>query len=350
MLSRLLWRADARLGRMSRRRVAVVALFLAVAVGVADHFLAPDLLLLYLVPIMVAAWYGGRKSGMVVALYAAASAFLTQALAAGAGQMVDPVSIVNLGIRLASYLAMVWVVARLRESRRQQRDLVGFLVHDLRSPLSSAITGLLTLQQNHRSLDDEEREMIELALVSNQRALTLVNSILDVAKLEGGKMAVRCVDTDLGELIRQALEGLRLWARGAEVELVSEPRLDRWVLDPDLTSRVLTNLVGNALKFSPQGGSVVVTAEPDPHGVRFSVRDQGPGIPPEVAEEIFEPFVQVKGTRGGTGLGLTFCQLAVKAQGGRIGVQSQLGQGSTFWFVLPPHAPTSAGECEPDGE
>jgi len=350
MLSRLLWRADARLGRMSRRRITALALLIAVAVGVADHFSPPDLLVLYLVPVMVAAWYGGRRPGMVVALYAAASAFLTQALARGAGQMVDPVSVVNLGIRLASYLAMVLVVARLRESRRQQQELVGFLVHDLRSPLSSAITGLLTLQQNHKSLDDVEREMIELALVSNQRALTLVNSILDVAKLEGGKMTVRCVETDLKGLVRHALEGLELWARGAEVALESDLRVDRWVLDPDLTARVLTNLVGNALKFSPPSTRVVVGAEPDPHGLRFSVKDQGPGIPPEVAEEIFEPFVQVKGTRGGTGLGLTFCQLAVRAQGGRIGVQSALGQGSTFWFVLPPHRPGEGAGCEPDGE
>jgi len=328
---------DAQLERRSRHVVLGVALLFAILVGVADHFLKPDLLVLYLLPLFLAAWYGGIRPGLMVAVYAAGATFVTQAVVTGSTEEVDLTGVVTLVIRLLAYLAIVFVVARLRESRRQQQDLVGFLVHDLRSPISSAITGLMTLEQTSESLRTDDREMVELALVSNHRALNLVNSILDVAKLESGKMEVRVAETDLATLVEECIQGLSLWAKGNGVEFASDVQVPKAWLDRDLTARVLTNLMSNALKFSPEGGTITIRVEPDAHGVKFTVSDQGPGIPPDYVETIFEPFAQVKGTKGGTGLGLTFCRLAVRGQGGRIGVQSTLGQGSTFWFTLPQH-------------
>ncbi|HEY0867846.1 MAG TPA: HAMP domain-containing sensor histidine kinase, partial [Fimbriimonas sp.] len=235
------------------------------------------------------------------------------------------------------------VLSKLRESREQQKELTGFIVHDLRSPISSAITGLITLEQTGH-LGELEQEMVTLALVSNQRALSLVNSMLDVAKLESGKMELRTEAVALDRFVDDAFDQVALWARSHEIGLVKEVHVATAMLDPALTMRILVNLLSNALKFSPPGSNVVVHVDPSPKdGIRFAVQDHGPGIPPEYAERIFEPFSQVKGTQGGTGLGLTFCRLAVHAQGGRIWVDSHLGKGTSMIFTLP-HAQTLPSE------
>jgi signal transduction histidine kinase len=108
--------------------------------------------------------------------------------------------------------------------------------------------------------------------------------------------------------------------------------------DPEIIRRVIANLVGNALKFTPEDGEVRIAVEQKEGLARLAVSDTGRGIPPEYHAKIFEKFAQVdkQQRQYSTGLGLTFCKLAVEAHGGQVGVQSQVGQGSTFWFVLPP--------------
>lgn len=329
-------RVDSWLAALSRPVVLILALLLALAVGVADFFVDPDLLILYLAPLFMAAWYDGSRSGYVVSIYAASASFLIQSVL-GQSPDLDTSAISTMTVRLLAFLTISHVFSRLRESRRQQDELVEFIIHDLRSPISSAITGLMTLEQSETKMDMEEKEMVQLALVSNQRALTLVNSILDVAKLESGKMEVRWEELEVERFLQDCLSPLALWAQGHNVRFEVKALKERAVIDRDLTARVLANLLGNALKFSPEGSAIVVEAAPDHQGVKFSVVDEGPGIPAEYVEKIFEPFGQVKGTQGGTGLGLTFCRLAVQAQGGKIGVKSQLGQGSSFWFTIPDH-------------
>lgn len=338
MVRRWLDRIDRALAPLSRTAVLGLCLLVAIMVGIADHLIGPDLLILYLLPLFVAAWYGGSRVGSLVALYAAGASYVTQ-IALGSPEILDVGGAVTLAVRLLAYLVLVHIFARLHAVRREQEQLTHFIVHDLRSPISSAITGLLTLEQTAESLDEADLEMVRLALVSNQRALTLVNSILDVSRLESGKMDVYRQDVAVAAFIEDALEPLRLWADGQQVGFEIEAIADRANLDPLLTARVLGNLASNAIKFSPPGSAILVAAWPDHAGVRFAVTDQGPGVPPEYAQTIFEAFGQVAGTVGGTGLGLTFCRLAVQAQGGKIGVKSTPGQGATFWFTIPPPPP-----------
>lgn len=335
---RILKPLDAFLSARSRLGILIVSLIFAVVLGVIDYFLRVDLLILYLVPVFLAGWYGGIREGSVIAIYCAASGFLTQAVVAG-GKGVDAADLWSFLVRLASYLVIAGVVVRLQESRRQQQELTQFIVHDLRSPISSAITGLMTLEQSAEHLDPVDKEMVSLALVSNQRALTLVNSMLDVAKLETGKMEIRREHVAIRSFVDDCLRQVALWAQSHDIRLDAQVEVEAAELDPDLTSRVLVNLLSNALKFSPAGSTVTVSVLPTgAHGVRFGVHDQGPGVPPDYIDAIFEPFAQVKGTKGGTGLGLTFCRLAVQAQGGRIWVESKLGEGASMLFTLPsPH-------------
>ncbi|MER3501646.1 MAG: hypothetical protein C4295_09300 [Candidatus Fervidibacterota bacterium] len=233
---------------------------------------------------------------------------------------------------------------RLRDHEHLRDALVEFLVHDLRSPLTNIISGLETLlatTEDH--LSPEDRELIELALIGAHRLLTMVNSILDLRKLEEGKFPLYLKEFDPQEAVGEALRQVQLWARQNNVSLqvhlapeVPERIVaDRWVL-----IRILVNLLSNALKYTPSGGTITVSVSRDDGWVHFSVADQGPGIPKEYLDRIFDRFVQVEarkaGAAVGTGLGLTFCKLAVEAHNGRIWVESEVGEGTTVHFVIPP--------------
>jgi signal transduction histidine kinase len=345
LLNNVLRRLDAYFLRRSKRTILALSLLGAIVVGVGAYFSPSDVLILLLVPIFLASWYAGWRTGLVVAIWAGVATFVTETFTAGSNEF-RPAFLISLGVRMVAYLLVARVVARLHELHRQQDELTNFIVHDLRSPLASSIAGLLTLQQTSQAMPDEDREMVDLALVNNNRALSLVNSILDVSKLESGKMPVDLLDVEIDSFVEDCLEQVELWARGHNITLESEVIVDRARLDPVLTGRILINLLSNALKFSPEGAIVRLRAGMSHGSIRFSVIDEGPGIPEEFAEVIFEPFGQVKGTIGGTGLGLTFCRLAVQAQGGRIWVESQLGKGTAMHFTIPQHGHTH-GAIEP---
>ncbi len=342
LLPRTLERLDRFFETRSRNAILLICLIMAVLIGASDFQGSSGLLIFYVAPVAIAAWYGGKRVGGVIAIYCAAAWFIAVTFVRGSHDF-NAGSLWSFLARILIFMILTHVIARLRESMRQQKELTEFIVHDLRSPLSSAITGLVTLQQGGNATPEEDREIIELALVSNQRALELVNSMLDVAKLETGKMPLRIERVALDRLVSNCFEQVALWAKSAEVTMVSDVHVPQATLDPDLTSRVVVNLLSNALKFSPPGSEVKVTAMPAGHGgIRFSVKDNGPGIPADYIDSIFEPFSQAKGTTGGTGLGLTFCRLAVHAQGGRIWVESAVGKGTTMHFTIPGRATPEA--------
>ncbi|MCX7967650.1 MAG: HAMP domain-containing histidine kinase [Armatimonadetes bacterium] len=236
------------------------------------------------------------------------------------------------------------VTKKLQDQEHLRDALIEFLVHDLRSPLTNIISGLETLLvSTEDNLASEDRELIELALIGAHRLLTMVNSILDLRKLEEGKFPLYLKEFDPHEAVGEAIRQVQLWARQNNVslqvdfdpEVPSKMVADRWVL-----IRVLVNLLSNALKYTPNGGTITLSVVMDGGWVHFSVKDQGPGIPKEYLERIFDRFVQVEarkaGAAVGTGLGLTFCKLAVEAHGGRIWVESEVGKGTTVHFVVPP--------------
>ena len=228
---------------------------------------------------------------------------------------------------------------RLLEKMRQ--DLTHTMVHDLRNPLASVSTALQLLEGQ---LTDDKASirlrLIEIARKSLQKMVNLVDSILEVSRLESGRMPLDLQPTSMAELVRQVLQlqmplaiakGIRLYSRvGDDLPLV-------WA-DPGLIDRTLQNLIGNAIKFTPAGGEVVVAAwhedTPEP-SLSISVTDSGPGIAPELQYRLFQKFVVGEKSKGGSGLGLAFCKLAVKAHGGHIWVESKPGQGATFTFTLP---------------
>lgn len=160
--------------------------------------------------------------------------------------------------------------------------------------------------------------------------------LIDVSRLESGSMPVHKSECELNQLAQTVFDSLTPMAANRRLTL-SATKTVRVECDTDIVRRILENLVNNALKFTPSGGVVEVSLACSIGAALITVRDSGCGVPPEYREKIFEKFGQVQGEAQqlGTGLGLAFCKLAVTAHGGTIGVKSELGQGSTFWFTLP---------------
>lgn len=228
---------------------------------------------------------------------------------------------------------------RLRELEKMRDNLTHMIIHDMRSPL----TVLLANQELMKSLPEsplptEAREMLDEMVSSTMMLTEMTNSVLDVSRMESGEVKLRKQDVDLTDMLRDTARALAPIAQHHDLAVDNGESSLHLICDRDLIKRVVTNLVVNAIKYTPQGSRIRVNAKRDTEGTRVKVSDNGPGIGPEHHATIFEKFGRVSGSKTSAhsvGLGLTFCKLAVEAHGGRIGVESRVGEGATFWFVLP---------------
>jgi signal transduction histidine kinase len=229
---------------------------------------------------------------------------------------------------------------RLQQLEQQRDNLVHMVVHDMRSPLMGLDGGLELLREELAdSLNDTQREDLRMAMEASKQLIQMTDSLLDVSRLESGAMPLERKNCDLRDIVTRAIEQLGLQVKEHSFRYDPPPQPMVAFCDYDVTVRIVSNLVGNSLKFTPPGDSVRVALASDDATVRVSVIDTGPGIPQDSQQSIFDKFGQVKtrqqGQKHSAGLGLTFCKLAVDAQGGRIGLESEVGLGSTFWFILP---------------
>ena len=231
---------------------------------------------------------------------------------------------------------------QLLELERVRKETSDLIVHDLRNPLG-IIYGAINMLEVVLPEDvlAENRELIDLATSACERMQRLVDSLLDVAKLETGEMTIELRHADLQPIIEEVVQLQSVSARPHNVTIRTEiaDDLPPLLMDVEKIERVLANLLDNALKYSPPDGTITVRAEHTPQAVVVSVIDQGPGIPEGQRERIFERFTQVEGSkpaRRGFGLGLTFCRLTVEAHGGEIWAEEGPdGVGSRFVFTLP---------------
>ncbi len=231
-------------------------------------------------------------------------------------------------------------VTRETELDRMKNEFVSTVSHELRTPLTSIRGALGVLAGGLLGVMPEKAQrMLDIAVNNTDRLVRLINDILDIERMESGKVTMEKKVCDAGDLMQQAGDSVQGVADRAGVKLSVSPLEVRLWVDPDRIIQTMTNLLGNAVKFSPQASTVWLTAEREGDQVRFRVKDQGRGIPADKLEAIFQPFKQVDASdareKGGTGLGLAICQRIVEQHGGRIWAESTFGEGSTFIFALP---------------
>ncbi|MBM3266820.1 MAG: HAMP domain-containing histidine kinase [Candidatus Sericytochromatia bacterium] len=231
-------------------------------------------------------------------------------------------------------------LADLKEVDRLRRHFVNAVSHDLRTPLSSVLGFLEFLEDEIGGpLTEQQREFVAQIRRASRRLGSLVNDLLDYAAMEAGTFTLRLQPGDLADQVREVGESLAPFAAERQVELLLDlpESATLAALDPQRIDQVLTNLIHNAVKFTPAGGTVRVAITTANDTVRCCVEDTGIGIDPEDIGKLFQGFSQLPAGRlqAGTGLGLAISRSIVEAHGGSIGVESRPGAGSEFWFTLP---------------
>ncbi len=336
------------LRKLSKRSLLMLGLVVILVIGVLDYLTGSELSfsIFYLLPIALVAWLVGRKSGLVLSFAGGVTWLIAEQL--GGNIYSSPIVLYwNALVRLFFFLIVALALSALQESRTRQAELWQFMVHDLRSPLANVITGLQLLEEApDEEVDAGAKHVVQICLISSNRMLTLISSLLDLSQLESRQMPLNLHTLNVQELVDQALLQVSMWAktRSVKIAFTSENSAQTIYADDTLTVRVLVNLLSNAIKFSPT--QAVVTVQTFPYSVNrlaFSVSDQGPGVPAEWASKVFRKYVQVEGhktngTASGSGLGLTFCRQAIEAQGGRIWLENNVERGTKITFTIPTSA------------
>ncbi len=223
---------------------------------------------------------------------------------------------------------------------RMKDEFVSTVSHELRTPLTS-IRGALGLLSAGLlgTVSDKAANLLRIALSNSDRLVRLINDILDLERIQSGREPLTFRPIALGEIVRQAIDGMQPVADAAKVQLIHDANLVQVSADPDRLLQVITNLLSNAVKFSPEGATVSVTLREGSVGVTLSVIDQGRGIPADKLDSIFDRFQQVDASdsrqKGGSGLGLAICRTIVQQHSGRIWAERNSVCGSTFRVVLP---------------
>jgi PAS domain S-box-containing protein len=249
--------------------------------------------------------------------------------------------------KLQLLCAFMHDISQRKEVERLKSEFVSTVSHELRTPLTSVYGSLRLLATGvGGTLPPQGQQLLEMSTRSCERLIRLINDVLDVERIESGRLALRLQRLNMKDLLERALHDTAPFARDHEVRLQVDAADDAWVdADGDRIIQVIVNLLSNAAKFSPRGDEVRVSLDVQAGRARIAVLDHGPGIPADFHGRVFERFAQADGSdrreKGGTGLGLNICRSIVHAHGGTIGFDSEPGLRTEFWFELPLATPAA---------
>jgi signal transduction histidine kinase len=335
--------------------VLAVAILFVIGVGVADHVLGSNVSLapFYVLPILIATWNLGRAWGFLVAGLAAIAMQLADVHAFESDVLVPSW---NALVWYAVFLFVVWLLAIIRDyvdrqqvrlvsqeeesdDLRAQNDMKNTLLravsHDLKGPLAGILGAMQTIRraQQLRLTDIEMNDLYGVIEQAGTKAARLVDDLLDLDRLRRGQLQPEREPTDLGALADRLANELPSLS-GHPVRIDSERGL---LVDVDnaKVERIVENLLNNAARHTPAGTPIQVVVEEEDRGVVVVVEDEGPGVPDDVKDEIFEPFRQGEGARGGVGIGLSLVKRFAELHGGSARVEDRSGGGARFVVTLP---------------
>ncbi len=247
-------------------------------------------------------------------------------------------------------------VSEAKRVERLKQEFVQMITHDMRTPLGSIQMTLYFLAQGRiGQLSDDERQRVGQVEDESGRLLSLINELLDMEKLQSGGLELQKATISLAAVVAKSLAAVSAVAEKRQLELVCQLEDLSVQADESRLIQVFVNLLGNAVKYAPQGSKIIVASSCDESTVTVTIDDQGPGVPDSEHEEIFDRFHQIASPQhqrqGGTGLGLTICKAIIEGHGGKIGVKASPSGGARFWFLLPRQAQVvTGGIAGEDGE
>ncbi len=246
-------------------------------------------------------------------------------------------------------LVMIYDITDLEAHRRKLEELndlknqfLGMAAHDLRNPIAQIMgASELVLEYSDKFKQEDKERLLNMIHASSNFMLKLVNNLLDISKIESGKLELEKTIQNYVDFVEECLMFNRLSAKQKNISIESDfgDNIINLTFDKTQINQVINNLIGNSIKFSPEGAKIIVKVEKQSNRIITKVIDEGPGIPKEELSKLFKEFQQtsVKPTSGekGTGLGLAISKKIVEKHGGQIGVESEVRKGSTFYFILP---------------
>jgi signal transduction histidine kinase len=232
------------------------------------------------------------------------------------------------------------MASSLEEVQRLKQDFVNMISHDLKTPLTSIVGNLALVSADaFGPLSERGKHIVSTSEKQAARLVSLINDLLLLEKIEAGGFELHLTKTELSDIVSEAIDAVSQTANQRSITIETQNTEAQIVADAMRLEQVLINLLSNAIKFSPDHSVIKVLVEETPEALEVKVVDQGRGVPAAHRKDIFEKFKQVEASdsreKGGTGLGLPICKLIIEKHGGTIGVDSEEGKGSTFWFRIP---------------
>lgn len=324
----------------SRSFITKSGLLLVIIIGIFDYLTGPvfSSLAAYLIPVIFVTRFAGRTSGIFISVTSATTWILTEILSNHVSSFLF-VHFWNLLEKLAIFLIVVFILLKLAKLENERNNLLSMLAHDMKNPalvakgfserLLKGKVGLLTKRQ---------KECVRIINRELSRLEQLIMDFLDISKFQSRKFKLNSISFDILLKIKNQIEVFRVEAENNNISLLLEfPEVNMIQVHADVTQidRVISNLVGNAIKYSSAGGKVIVKISLQNRDVLVQVQDTGKGIPKEHIRHVFKPFYRITNDHSGSGLGLPIAQSIIEAHGGKLWVESIPGQGTTFSFTLP---------------
>ncbi|MDP3979946.1 MAG: HAMP domain-containing sensor histidine kinase [Chlamydiota bacterium] len=296
--------------------------------------------LFYLIPIILATRLGGVKIGLFICFESACVWFMADLLALHEyPYLLLPVW--NAIIRLCIFMIVSFTYWMMLYNKGKEKELIQFIVHDLRSPLANTKFSLSMLNDQISSKNEKIEKLFDIANNSAERMDMMVSSILDLSRLEQNKMPLHTADTSIQDVFSESSKLISSWLDRQKITLEKhvDSAIQKVHTDKDLLIRIIVNLLSNAIKASPEHSTIRLSCSREGAEIVISVEDEGIGIPQHLHKKVFNKFVQVEarhaGVRLGSGIGLNFCKAAVIALGGRIWSEKAQRNGTKIVFTLP---------------